>query len=206
MLNLVSGVYAPDAGRIELLGHDITALPPARRVRMGLGRSFQRSTVFERLPVLDNVMVAVAAQRRRHWQPWLRWHAQERVRAEDTLERVGLTRRAAAPAGSLSHGEKRSLEVAICLATRPKVLLLDEPTQGLSGRESVALTELIRDVVHADRIATVLVEHDMAAVHTLASRVMVLHQGRVLVEGAPEEIAASRLVREIYLGGETLGV
>lgn len=202
VLNMICGTYRPDSGSIELFGQDVTKLSPARRVRAGIGRSFQRSTVFERLSARQNVLVAGARSAGRHRRVFGRWSQRDLAQAEDLLTRVGLGEARHRIAGSLGHGEKRALEIAICLATKPRVLVLDEPTQGLSASESRAMAAMIRDVTDEQQLPTLLVEHDMDAVRELAARVLVLAQGELLAEGTPEEVGRSETVRRVYLGEE----
>jgi branched-chain amino acid transport system ATP-binding protein len=202
LFNLVSGLLRPTAGSIELDGVDVTREPPFRRTRAGLGRTFQVSNVFPLLPALENVRLAAEAAlggTMRIWRQAVR--VREAVeRAEWALGRVGLGGRGAVPAGLLSHGDKRKLELAMLLAGRPRVLLLDEPMAGVSMEDVPELVELIR-AVHAEEGKTVLmVEHHMEVVTGLAQRIAVLHHGALLAVDTPEAIMANETVRQAYLG------
>lgn len=191
-VGLVTGRIRPSAGRILLEGRDVTALPAHRRMRMGLAYTFQITSVFPSLTVFDNV--ALAAQAR---------PGAEAGRLADevaaALARVGLADRAGSAAADLSYGHQRLLEIAMGLAQQPRLLILDEPTQGLAEGEIAAFVALIRDVA---RSATVLlIEHNMAVVMALATRITVLEFGQVLAEGSPAEIRADPSVQRAYLGG-----
>jgi branched-chain amino acid transport system ATP-binding protein len=202
LFNLVSGLLRPTSGRIELDGVDLTGEPPFRRTRAGLGRTFQVSNVFPLLPVLENVRLAADAAlggTMRIWRRASRVH--EAVeRATWALTRVGLADRERVHAGLLSHGDKRKLELAMLLAAEPRVLLLDEPMAGVSIEDVPELVELIRSV-HADEGRTVLmVEHHMEVVTGLAQRIAVMHHGRLLAVGSPDEIMRNPTVQQAYLG------
>jgi branched-chain amino acid transport system ATP-binding protein len=195
---LICGRLAPDAGRIELDGRDITGLPAWRRARLGIAYTFQISSVFPSLPCRENV--ALAAQRATMTGIAGRLLDDRRTAdaAADALGRVGLAAVAGQPAGSLAYGHRRLLEVAMALALAPRLLILDEPTQGLSEAEIDRFCGLARAIA---REATVLlIEHNMDVVMALADRITVLDHGRVLAEGAPEAIRADPAVRDAYLG------
>ena len=204
LFNLVSGLRRPTSGRIELAGVDVTGQPPFRRTRAGLGRTFQVSNVFPLLPALENVRLAAEAALGGTMRIWRRaTGVREAVdRARWALGRVGLGGREAVPAGSLSHGDKRKLELAMLLAGDPKVLLLDEPMAGVAMEDVPELVELIRSV-HADEGKTILmVEHHMDVVTGLAERIAVMHHGRLLAVDTPAAIMANETVRQAYLGEE----
>lgn len=197
--NLISGAFAPSEGRIAFEGRDITGTPQHRFAALGIAKSFQITNVFPALTALENVRIAAQALVSRH-DVWRRRDelpglAEE---ARSLLEEVGLTHRAGAPAGSLAHGEQRSLEIAMALASRPRLLLLDEPTAGMSPKETVVAMELIRRLARERTV--VLVEHKMKLVMGISDRLLVLHHGELLAEGAPEEIRAHPEVRRVYLG------
>jgi branched-chain amino acid transport system ATP-binding protein len=204
LFNLVSGLRAATAGRVELSGVDITRLPPQRRARLGLGRTFQSSSVFGSLPVVDNVRLAVQARQGGAMRLWRRRRPDSAVaaRADEVLDRVGLTARASALAGSLAHGEKRKLEVALLLAGEPRVLLLDEPMAGVSAEDVPALVELVRGLTRDGGHSVLMVEHHMEVVLDLADRVAVMHHGALLVCDVPARVMADRTVQEAYLGEE----
>lgn len=199
LIHQVSGALAPDAGRIEFEGRDITRLPMHRRVAAGIARSFQVTNVFQRLAVIDNV--ALALQARRSSFAFWRAAVHEGAAFEEArrvLEGVGLAARGADPAGALSHGEQRRLELALAMATRARLLLLDEPMAGMDPRESAELVALLQGLRGSATV--LLVEHDMEAVFRLADRISVLVYGRVIATGTPEEIRANAEVRRAYLG------
>ncbi|HZP51668.1 ABC transporter ATP-binding protein [Actinocrinis sp.] len=202
LFNLISGLIRPDEGRIALGGHDVTRLPTHRRVRHGLGRTFQTSSVFPGLSVAENAQLAAQAALAGPLgclAVWRRIGRPARERAQQALERCRLGHRAFARAGSLSHGEKRKLELAILLAAKPSVLLLDEPMAGMAMEEVPELTELIREV-HRDGATILMVEHHMEVVLGLAQRVAVLHHGALLACDRPAAVVDDPTVREAYLG------
>lgn len=198
----IAGALVPDAGRILFAGADVTRLGMARRARRGLGRVFQISNVVGAFTSLENVALAaiVAGGRTfRCWRPALSDRAAlEQARA--MLERVGLADRMATPAAALSHGERRALELAMCLVQEPKLLLLDEPMAGTGRAESERLTALLAGL--KGRIPILLVEHDMATVFALADRISVLISGAIAITGTPETVRADAVVRQAYLGDE----
>ena len=195
--NVLTGELAATAGTVRLGGADITALLPWQRARRGLARMYQRNELFEGLPAWENVALA-AGLRRGTYRAFAATGRAERRAAEDQLARVGLEGRATAPARALSHGERRQLELAVALAQAPTVLLLDEPTAGMSPAETELITALIASL---DRTVTLLiVEHDMDVVFRLADRITVLHEGRVIAEGTPAEIHGDTQVHDVYLG------
>jgi len=202
LFNLMSGLLRPTSGSIELDGVDVTRQPPFRRTRAGLGRTFQVSNVFPLLPALENVRLAAEAALGGTLRIWRRADGvREAVdRAVWALGRVGLAGREAVLAGSLSHGDKRKLELAMLLAGTPRVLLLDEPMAGVSVEDVPELVELIRSV-HRDEGKTVLmVEHHMEVVTGLAQRIAVMHHGSLLAVGTPDEIMRNATVQQAYLG------
>jgi len=198
----LSGDLAPDAGRICFAGADVTALPAPARSRLGLARSFQITSIFREFSALDNVALAVQAHAGhsfRFWRP-ARAEAALREPARAVLEQVGLGARGDVPAGTLAHGEQRQLEIAMALATRPTLLLLDEPVAGMGLDESARMVQLLRTL--RGRHTIVLVEHDMDVVFALANRISVMVDGRVIATGAPEAIRMNPEVRRAYLGEE----
>jgi branched-chain amino acid transport system ATP-binding protein len=200
LIHEITGIVAPDEGRILFAGADITRLSLPRRVRAGLARSFQITSIVAGFSVLENVALAVQARSGSSFR--FAWPAsRERAlndAAMDALDQVGLADRAAHPAGGLSHGEKRALELAIALATKPRLLLLDEPLAGAGPEETDRLIALLTRLKSAYTI--LLVEHDMQAVFALADRISVLVYGRVIATGAVAEIRANAEVRAAYLG------
>jgi branched-chain amino acid transport system ATP-binding protein len=202
LINQISGALRPDAGRILFGGEDVTRLPVERRARRGLARSFQITSILPRFSVLENVALAVQARSGSSFRFFGRAAGEEALNAPAlaALAQVGLAQRASVPAGELSHGEKRALELAIALAAEPKLLLLDEPMAGTGHDESEQLVAVLRGL--KGRFPMVLVEHDMHAVFALADRISVMIYGRILASGAPDEVRADRQVVAAYLGDE----
>ena len=201
-LRALMGLIRPDAGRIELGGRDVTALPMYARAALGLARSFQITSVLPRFSALENVALAVQARTGSSFRFFGR-AGRERVlndQAEAVLAEVGLLGRAHVPAIALSHGEKRVLELAIALAMQPKLLLLDEPMAGIGRDETERLIAVLRAL--KGRFPVVLVEHDMTAVFALADRISVLIYGRILASGAPDTVRTDPAVITAYLGDE----
>ena len=197
LFNVLTGELEPTAGEVRLAGENVTGRRPHELARRGVARMYQRNELFDPLPARDNVAIAVAAAAG-PYRPFRSPPASELLAADDLLDRVGLGARAATPARALSHGERRQLELAVALARRPRVLLLDEPTAGMSPAETARITELIASL---DRSLTlVIVEHDMDVVFRLAERITVLHEGRVIAEGTPAQVRGDTLVNEVYLG------
>ncbi|WP_338819486.1 ABC transporter ATP-binding protein [Acidovorax temperans] len=204
LVNQISGLLAPDAGRIVLGGQDLTHLPMHRRVALGLSRCFQVTRIFPNQSVRDNLVLAVQAHSGssfRFLQPRFSAHGLYE-RAEQLAERVGLQHQLDGLAGALPHGAQRTLDVALALAATPKLLLLDEPMAGMGPDESLQMVELI-DTLRRD-MAVLLIEHDMDAVFRLADRISVLVYGRVLTSGTPDAIRNNAEVQAVYLGTETL--
>jgi len=205
LINLMTGALAPDGGNVRLKGEDITRLEPDARVKRGLARTFQINTLFPKLSPLEAVMLAVLERRGaggRWWSP-LAGEAEALDEAYGLLTALGIADVCTRPTRDLAYGEQRLLEIALALATRPAVLLLDEPAAGVPKSESAAIFEAIA-ALPAD-ISVLFIEHDMTLVFRFASRISVLVQGRLLVEGAPEDIARDPLVREVYLGSSAHG-
>ncbi|MBM3619085.1 MAG: ABC transporter ATP-binding protein [Alphaproteobacteria bacterium] len=196
----LSGFLRPDAGHILFDGHDITRLPAPARVHLGLARSFQITSVLREFSALDNVALAVQARQGHSFRFWAPARADRSLRepAMKALDSVGLADRADSAAADLSHGERRQLEVAMALASEPRLLLLDEPMAGMGLEESARMVSLLRSL--KGRRTLLLVEHDMDAVFALADRITVLVYGRAIASGTPEEIRASAEVRQAYLG------
>jgi len=194
LFNVVTGLERPTAGRVLLEGRDITSLPPHRRARLGLGRTFQRIEVFSSLTVRENVLAAAEARR-----SWGRDEPDPERTARDVLRRVGLERVADARVEGLSTGLLRLVEVARGLATRPSLLLLDEPGSGLDGSESEQLGDLLLELV-ADGTAVLLVEHDVELVMRVCQQVNVLDFGQVIAVGTPAEVQGDAAVQAAYLG------
>ncbi|HEX5513191.1 MAG TPA: ABC transporter ATP-binding protein [Gammaproteobacteria bacterium] len=202
--NMVSGRMRPSGGSVSFEGQDITGLPPHRISRLGISRSFQITNIFAELTARQNVEVALTALHGKGLQLF-RVASRDRAlraEAEQVLAQLGLAELADTRAGVLSYGDKRLLEIAIVLATRPRLVLLDEPTAGMTPEETRQVTRLIRELAAASTYTFLITEHDMNVVFDLADRIVVMHRGRLLAQGTPAEIRANRAVREAYLGEE----
>jgi len=200
LVNVLSGEIAPSAGRVMLLGADVTKLSQPRRAQAGLGRSYQRNTIFANFTVLENARLCAQARTQRPWEVWrsaLACAASVDA-AHDALARAGLAAQAGQIAGALSHGQKRQLEIAMCLATGPKVILLDEPLAGMGAEETERMLALLASL--KPRHAILLIEHDMDAVFRIAERITVMVNGRMLASGTPAEVRANPEVQTAYLG------
>ena len=202
LFNLLSGLLTPTSGQVWVGGADVTGWPASRRARAGVGRTFQTSSVFPGLTVQENVRLAAQARQGGTLQVWRRvtGHGPAVTKARECINLVGLIRRSEAQAGSLSHGDKRKLELAILLATEPEIILLDEPMAGISAADVPELTALIRQVHLEQHPTIVMVEHHMDVVLGLADRVAVMHHGSLLAVGTPAAVMADDLVQEAYLG------
>ena len=202
LFNVIAGELPLTSGTVELLGHDVTKTTVHGRARMGLARTFQTTTLFPRLTVLENIVLALQAASPERFQcvlPRTRYSARE-DEALELLARVGLDARARLAVDSLAYGEKRQIEILMGIAQRPKLLLLDEPTAGLAPSDASLVTEMLK----RDQSGTtmVLIEHDMSVVFDVVERLTVLHHGRVVADGLLEEIRADQNVQDIYLGGK----
>jgi len=200
LFNIVTGRYRPRRGRVLYRGRDITGLSPHRIARLGVGRSFQIINTFPRLTVYQNVRSAVVSRRQMRLDAWsiLDRRAEVTREAEQVLELLGLADRRDTPATELSYGEQRQLEMALTMAARPDLIMLDEPTAGLNREDTTRAIGMIRRVTEGRTL--VMVEHDMEVVFTLADRVSVIYYGRVLATGTPEEIRRNDEVKRAYLG------
>ena len=202
LFNLLSGLYKPTAGRVELDGRDITNEPPYRRTQAGLGRTFQISSVFPRLSALENVRLAAEAKiggMSRVWRRALR--VREAVeRAQWALGRVGLRGREGVSAGSLAHGDKRKLELAMLLALDPRVILLDEPMAGVSMEDVPQLVEVTKSVQQEEGKTVLMVEHHIEVVTGVADRIAVMHHGRLLACDTPDRVMENETVQAAYVG------
>ena len=200
LFNLLSGDLRHDTGHIYFGGHEITGLTPHQLCRRGMGRTFQITSIFRRLTTLENVQTAFLTHHRRHFnilKPARRLYRDE---ALALLERVGLCEQATKPSGILAHGDQRRLELAIALASAPRLLLLDEPTAGMAPRERHEIMGLVARIAGDTGLTVVFTEHDMDVVFAVAQRITVLHQGAVLTEGAPADVRANADVQRVYLG------
>jgi branched-chain amino acid transport system ATP-binding protein len=200
LFNCITGSMAPSAGRIFLFGNDVTHLAEHHRTARGMGRTYQITNVFHDLSVIENVLLAVLGTTRQKWVLYrsVGTFPESRGRATEELARVGLAHRALDSVHQLSYGERRQLEFALALASQPRILLLDEPASGLSPGERQRIAEIIAQLPR--EITIILIEHDMGVALGLADWVTVLHRGRVILEGTPDEVQANAEVREVYLG------
>ncbi|HUL94619.1 MAG TPA: ABC transporter ATP-binding protein [Usitatibacter sp.] len=200
--NLISGQLRASAGSVRLFGEDVTRLGAPQRAQRGIGRAFQLTNLFPNLTVMENVRLAVQSRARMGLHLLSLWsrHVELIEKAEHYLERVALADRRLAAAASLSHGEQRKLEVAILLALEPQVLMFDEPTAGMSVDEVPIVLELIHHIKDQGDRTVLLVEHKLEVVRSLADRIIVLHDGRLVADGDPAAVMASPIVRQAYLG------
>lgn len=198
LFSLVAGTIRPSAGTLALFGEDVTGLSDHRRARRGITKTFQHSSVFSSMTVLENALIAAQRKHGRPARPFGRYDRAALDTAREALDRVGLAGRVETAASALSHGERRQLEVALALAVTPRVLLFDEPTAGMSAAETARFVELVGDLPR--EITVLMIEHDLDVVFSLADRVSVLHLGRLIADGTPQEVRASELVQQTYLG------
>jgi branched-chain amino acid transport system ATP-binding protein len=200
LFDLLTGRLRPNRGDVTLFGHDVTSEPPWERVRRGLGRSFQVSSVFPSFSAIENVQIGLLLAHRTAWRMLGIATNAYRKEARTLLEHVGLTDRMDRRAGELSYGDQRALELAVALSTHPKILLLDEPTAGMGVEETDECLSRIKAIAAEHRIPVLFVEHDMKVVFDFATRIIVLAAGQVLVDGPPEIVRADERVREAYFG------
>lgn len=200
---LLTGILRPTQGTVIFDGHDITGLRPHAVTRRGLTQSFQITTVFPRMTVIESVQVAILARRRRSWDFATTRQGTLEQEALGLLDQVGLRELAGTQAQTLSHGDQRILEVALALATQPRLLLLDEPTAGMSPFETDRMVRLVTGLARERGLTVLLSEHDMDVVFGISDEVTVLHQGQVIAHGSPGQVQDDEQVVEVYLGGET---
>jgi branched-chain amino acid transport system ATP-binding protein len=200
--NLISGFFPPSTGTIVFDGVDITAMPAHRRVARGMARTFQITEIFPELTVAENVRIAAEVAAGYSLRPWLGRAAAAALRrhVDETLALAGVAAKADRLVSELAHGDQRATEIAMALALKPRLLLLDEPTAGMGDQETYDITQLIRRLHRDSNYTIVLIEHDMRVVFHLADRISVLDQGRLLAEGTPAEIAGNAAVQAAYLG------
>ncbi len=202
LFNLITGQLKPDRGRIIFKGEDISRLPPYEICKKQIARSFQIVNIFPRLTAFGNVQVAVLSQRRESSELLRPARSLAVEETSRILESVGLANKAGNIAGSLSHDDQKILEIAIALGNEPELLILDEPTAGMSPEETSATIELIKQLAGVRGLTILFCEHDMEVVFSIAQSIMVMHQGRSLVQGKPEEVRRNKEVQEAYFGGE----
>jgi branched-chain amino acid transport system ATP-binding protein len=203
VFNLITSVLKPSAGQVIFAGEDVTGMPVHQVAQKGIARTFQLCHIFPALTVRENVRIAAQARDSRRWQFLGGGGVLNRSAsaADDAIARMRLTRLADATAAMLSHGDQRLLEIAMAIAQKPRLLMLDEPTQGLSIEETGRAVQILKDMLAAGDLSVLLVEHDMEVVFKLADNITVLHRGRVIADGAPAAVRASAEVRSAYLGG-----
>jgi branched-chain amino acid transport system ATP-binding protein len=200
LFNLITGHLQPDAGRIVFKGRDVTGIAPHDLCRLGMGRSFQRTNIFPRLTVFQNIQAAFVSHRGRGFNLFTPVERLYRDETEALLAAVGLLSQAGEISGFLSHGGQKQLELGIALALEPEILLLDEPTAGMSATETRESIALIVGLARDRHLTLLFTEHDMEVVFAIAQRITVLHQGRVIADGTPEEVRRDPDVRRVYLG------
>ncbi|MFH1242930.1 MAG: ABC transporter ATP-binding protein [Pseudomonadota bacterium] len=200
LFNLITGHLPVDEGRVIFSGMDISRLPAYKISRLGLGRSFQRINIFPRLTVFENVQSALLTHRGKSLTFFGSAQSLFREETEEILERVGLGDHRNDVGGTLAYGFQKQLELGIALASEPKMLLLDEPTAGMSARETKATIRLIGNIVQEKGLTLLFTEHDMSVVFSISERIMVLHQGKMIASGSPDEVRANPDVQKIYMG------
>jgi branched-chain amino acid transport system ATP-binding protein len=200
LFNLITGHLEPDGGQVLFKGRNVTGVAPHDLCRQGMGRSFQRTNIFPRLTVYQNVQAAFLSHRGRGRDLWSRVERLYREETESVLGSLGLLDRAGEVSGFLSHGAQKQLELGIALASEPSLLLLDEPTAGMSAAETHETIRLVERITRERGLTLLFTEHDMEVVFSIAQRITVLHQGRVIAEGSPAEVRADTEVRRVYLG------
>jgi branched-chain amino acid transport system ATP-binding protein len=200
--NLISGYFPPTSGTIIFDGQDITRLSTHERVSRGMARTFQITEIFPELTVFENVRIAAEVAGGYRLRPWISRAEAGKIHhnVEATLKQVALEAKADRLVGELAHGDQRAAEIAMALALKPHLLLLDEPTAGMGDQETFQITQLVRRLHRNDQYSIVLIEHDMRVVFNLADRICVLDQGRMLAQGTPQQIAANEQVQAAYLG------
>ncbi len=206
LINLLTGNILADSGKVFFCNEDITHLPIHKRVKKGICRSFQIMNIFPKLSVFENLQIPILSLMNRSlsfFRPVYR-HTDANMRVENLLKEIGLVDKKDLPAGTLSHGDQRLLEMALAMASEPKLLFLDEPTAGMNPVERVKVLENIRRLSHEKQSTFVIVEHDMDIVFSLSDRIIVLHRGQILADGKPEQIKQNEDVRKVYLGEELL--
>jgi branched-chain amino acid transport system ATP-binding protein len=202
LVNLISGHLTPDSGKIVFQGEDITATTVQQRIKAGIARSFQIVNLFDGLSVFDNVALAIFSRDGKAVRIAALADHDRDVRREtfDVLEQFGLAGKGGAPAGGLAQGERKLLDVAVAYALRPKLLFLDEPTSGVSTRDKSQIMDTVSSVVRAGAVTAVIIEHDMDVVFRYSDRIVMMHEGRFLAQGTPDEIKANSDVANILLG------
>ena len=200
LFNLITGHVKPDTGRVVFKKRDVTGIAPHDLCRIGMGRSFQRTNIFPRLTVYENIQAAYLSHRGRGWNLFTPVDRLYREESLALLDAVGLLDKAGEVSGFLSHGNQKQLELGLALALEPEILLLDEPTAGMSASETRESIRLIEGIARERSLTLLFTEHDMEVVFSIAQRIAVLHQGRVIADGTPDEVRRDPEVRRVYLG------
>ncbi len=200
LFNLITGHLQPTSGTVRLDGRDITGAPPYRICRMGIGRSFQRTNIFPQLTVFENLQAAFIVHHGRGGNFWARADGLYRDETTALLGSIGLAGQEDAVAGTLSYGNQKQLELGLALASEPAVLLLDEPTAGMSATETHETIRLLQRIANERGLTLLFTEHDMEVVFSIAQKIAVLHQGRIIAEGKPEDVRGDAEVKRVYLG------
>lgn len=201
LFNLITGLHKPDRGKIIFEDQEIGGLAPYEICRRGIARAFQIANIFPRLSVFENVQVAVFAQQRQSRNLFQPAQRLARAETEEILENTGLQQQAQRVAGALSHGDQRILEIAIALGSQPRLLILDEPTAGMSPEETVKTMNLVQQLARARGITILFCEHDMDIVFSVAQSIMVMRHGETIIQATPDEVRQNHQVQEAYLGG-----
>ncbi len=198
--NLLTGYFPADSGKVLFNGEDLTKLSSDQIIRRGVGRSFQIVNIYPETSVFESIQMTLIAARRRSYNLF---SPAKKIYREDTariLEAVGLTKLAGVPGGSLSHGDKKRLEMGMVLALKPRLVLLDEPTAGMAPEETLATMALVKELAEKEHLTMIFTEHDMNVVFAWAKRIVVMYQGTIIADGQPEEIKENPEVRKVYLG------
>jgi len=201
LFNLITGQLKPDEGKVVFKGEDIAGLAPYQVCKKGIARSFQVVNIFPRLTVFENVQVAVFSQQRKSTTLFSPARKMAINETNSILESVGLLDKREATSGSLSHGDQKVLEIAMALGNRPELLILDEPTAGMSPEETSATMELIKKLASTRGLTILFCEHDIEVVFSIARQIMVMHQGRTIIQAGPDEVRSNKEVQDAYLGG-----
>jgi len=198
--NLLTGYFPADSGRVFFNGENLTKLSSDQIIRRGVGRSFQIVNIYPETSVFESIQMTVIASRRKSYDLFSPAKKMYREETQRILEAVGLTNLKDVPGGSLSHGDKKRLEMGMVLALKPKLVLLDEPTAGMAPEETLATMALVKELAEKERLTMIFTEHDMSVVFAWAKRIVVMNQGRIIADGQPEEIKENPEVRRVYLG------
>ncbi len=204
LFNLLTGYYRPSSGQVLFDGLDVTGVSPDKISKMQIGRSFQKTSLFPRLSVYENIQVAILTSRKKSFDLFHPARSMFKDEVHDVLKTIGLEGEVKEIAGSLPHGGQRRLEIGITLATRPRLILLDEPAAGLSPEETGSITRLIEQLARNQQLTVLFIEHDVGVVVSISDRIVVLHQGELIANDAPSAIVKNKEVQRVYLGEESI--